>query len=73
MGAAFAKLFGEEPGQQVRDDLRHFKQIMETGEIPSVEGQTSGRSQEFERSMAERGQEKDLVEEASDQSLSIVI
>jgi len=68
MGAAFAKLFGEEPGQQVRDDLRHFKQIMETGEIPSVEGQTSGRSQDFERSMAEREREKDLVEEASDES-----
>ena len=68
MGAAFAKLFGEEPGQQIRDDLRHFKQIMETGEIPSVEGQTSGRNHEFERSMAEREQEKDLVEEASDQS-----
>ena len=26
-------LFREEPGQQVMDDLRHFKQVMETGEI----------------------------------------
>jgi uncharacterized membrane protein len=68
MGAAFAKLFGEEPGQQVRDDLRHFKQIMETGEIPSVEGQSSGRNKEFERSIGDREREKDLVEEASDQS-----
>jgi uncharacterized membrane protein len=31
--SALAKLFREEPGQQVRDDLRTFKQVMETGEI----------------------------------------
>jgi hypothetical protein len=68
MGAAFAKLFGEEPSQQLRDDLRHFKQIMETGEIPSVEGQSSGRNKEFGRSMPERLREEDLVEEASAES-----
>ena len=28
-----AKLFGEEPQQQVKGDLRRFKQVMETGEI----------------------------------------
>lgn len=43
VGAAFAKLFGEEPEQQVEEDLRRFKQFMETGEIASVEGQSSGR------------------------------
>jgi uncharacterized membrane protein len=42
IGAAFAKLFGEEPSQQVSDDLRRFKQLMETGEIASVEGQPRG-------------------------------
>lgn len=68
MGAAIAKLLGEEPGQQVRDDLRHFKQMMETGEIASVEGQPSGRNNDFERSISERRREKDLVEEASAQS-----
>lgn len=31
--AALAKLFREEPGQQVQDDLRNFKQVMETGEV----------------------------------------
>ena len=65
MGAAFAKLFGEEPSQQLRDDLRHFKQMMETGEVPSVEGQPSGRNKEFERSIPEKRREEDLVEEAS--------
>lgn len=68
MGAAFAKLFGEEPSQQVRDDLRQFKQMMETGEIASVEGQTSGRSDQFGRSIAERQREEDIVEEASRES-----
>ena len=29
IGAALAKLFGEEPRQQVRDDLRRFQQVME--------------------------------------------
>jgi uncharacterized membrane protein len=32
LGAAFAKLFGEDPGAQVADDLRRFKQVMEVGE-----------------------------------------
>lgn len=41
--AAVAKLFGEEPEQQIRDDLNRFKQLMETGEIATIEGQTSGR------------------------------
>ncbi len=68
LGAAFAKLFGEEPGQQLRDDLRHFKQIMETGEVPSVEGQSSGRNKQFGRSIPERQREEDLVEEASEES-----
>jgi len=33
LGAAVAKLFGEEPGQQVMSDLRRFKQMMEVGEV----------------------------------------
>ncbi|HZS04219.1 MAG TPA: SRPBCC family protein [Blastocatellia bacterium] len=44
LGSLVAKLFGEEPAQQVAEDLRHFKQVMEAGETPSVEGQPSGRS-----------------------------
>lgn len=68
LGAAFAKLFGEEPGQQIREDLYHFKQMMETGEVASVEGQSSGRNGDFGRSIAERNRERDIVEEASAQS-----
>ncbi|MBX9704146.1 MAG: SRPBCC family protein [Silvanigrellaceae bacterium] len=29
VGVTFAKLFGEEPSQQVKDDLRRFKDILE--------------------------------------------
>jgi len=41
--AAVAKLFGEEPEQQIREDLNRFKQLMETGEIATVDGQSSAR------------------------------
>lgn len=44
VGAAVAKLFGEEPGQQIDDDLRRFKQLMEAGEVATTTGQPSGRS-----------------------------
>jgi uncharacterized membrane protein len=33
IAAAFAKLFGEEPKQQIKSDLRRLKQVMETGEV----------------------------------------
>jgi uncharacterized membrane protein len=43
-GAAVAALFGEEPNQSMQRDLRRFKQVMETGEIVTTEGQPAGRS-----------------------------
>jgi uncharacterized membrane protein len=43
VGATIARLLGEEPEVQVQEDLRRFKQLMEAGEIATVEGQTSGR------------------------------
>lgn len=41
-GAMVAKLFQEEPTQQVKDDLRRLKQRLEAGEIASTEGQPRG-------------------------------
>jgi uncharacterized membrane protein len=38
LGRGVAWLFGEEPDQQIRDDLRRFKQLMETGEITMSDG-----------------------------------
>lgn len=43
LAATVAKLFGEEPEQQIGDELRRFKMLMEAGEIATTEGQTSGR------------------------------
>jgi uncharacterized membrane protein len=44
VGAALARLLGEEPEQQVDEDLRRLKQLMETGEIPTTAGQPTGPS-----------------------------
>ncbi|HYF62127.1 MAG TPA: SRPBCC family protein [Herpetosiphonaceae bacterium] len=45
LGATLAKLFGEEPQIQVADDLRRFKNIMETGEVPTAGGQKVAASE----------------------------
>ena len=42
-GALTARFFGEEPEIQLKDDLRRFKQIVETGELASTEGQSHGK------------------------------
>lgn len=42
LAAAIAKLFGEEPEQQIGDELNRFKQLMEAGEIATIEGQPKG-------------------------------
>jgi uncharacterized membrane protein len=44
IGNAVAKLAGESPEQQIGDDLRRFKMLMETGEIATTEGQPRGHS-----------------------------
>jgi uncharacterized membrane protein len=41
-GALVARLFGENPSQQMDGDLRRFKQLIETGEITTTEGQSAG-------------------------------
>lgn len=42
-GAFIASLFGQSPEQFVKEDLRRFKQLMETGEIPTTKGQPVGK------------------------------
>ncbi len=42
LGAVVAKLFGEEPQQQIRDDLRRLKQVLETGQVVLSEGSPEG-------------------------------
>lgn len=42
VGAVVAKLFGEEPTQQIKDDLRRLKQVLETGEVLVSDGSPDG-------------------------------
>lgn len=42
VGATVAWLLGHEPSQTIREDLRRFKQLMETGEVPTTQGQSRG-------------------------------
>ena len=42
LGKVVAKLFGEEPQQQISADLRRLKQVLETGEVVRSEGSPEG-------------------------------
>jgi uncharacterized membrane protein len=42
LGELVARIAGEDPHQQVQDDLRRFKQVMETGEVVRSSGAPSG-------------------------------
>jgi uncharacterized membrane protein len=74
LAATAAKLFGEEPSQQLEEDLYRFKCLMEAGEIPTVEGQPSGRVAADEarvwrrRRPLEASKDRDVVEQASMES-----
>ncbi|HEX8169389.1 MAG TPA: SRPBCC family protein [Thermoanaerobaculia bacterium] len=43
LGATLSKILGEDPAVQVQEDLRRLKMLVETGEIATVNGQTSGK------------------------------
>jgi uncharacterized membrane protein len=43
VGKAVAKYFGEEPHQQLDDDLRRLKQVLETGEVVRSDGAPRGK------------------------------
>jgi uncharacterized membrane protein len=55
-GALIAKLFGEEPEMQIDQDLRRFKQLIETGEIPTTVGQSSGPRSMITRLLFKQGE-----------------
>jgi uncharacterized membrane protein len=42
LGEAVARLFGKDPSFMMRQDLRRCKALIETGEIPTIEGQSHG-------------------------------
>jgi len=43
VGATVAWLLGHDPAASIREDLRRFKQLMETGELATIQGQPRGR------------------------------
>ena len=43
LGEAVTRYFGEDPRQQLDDDLRRFKQVAETGEVVRSEGAPGGK------------------------------
>ncbi len=53
IGELAAYFLTEEPDTQVEEDLRNFKRLMETGEIITIEGQTSGRAKSATASITE--------------------
>ena len=42
-GAAVSRILGEDPEMNVKEDLRRFKMLIETGEVATTAGQPSGR------------------------------
>jgi uncharacterized membrane protein len=43
LGAAVAKLLGEEPSRQIEDDLRRLKQVMDSGETAGAPATPANR------------------------------
>jgi uncharacterized membrane protein len=43
LGKALAKYFGEDPSQHLDDDLRRFKQVIETGQVVRSDGAPWGK------------------------------
>ncbi|CAN5893081.1 hypothetical protein BH23ACT12_BH23ACT12_10750 [soil metagenome] len=48
IGDTIARLFGEEPQQQIKDDLRRFKQVVETGEVVRSDGSPEGTVSKYQ-------------------------
>ncbi len=42
IGNWVSKLFGKNPASEIREDLRRFKRLMETGEVATTDGQPQG-------------------------------
>jgi uncharacterized membrane protein len=80
LGATLAKLVGRDPDAQIAEDLRRLKQLLETGEIPTTQGQPSGGRTVFGKAMeslehkgkdrapSSKGWDRDAVSVASEES-----
>jgi uncharacterized membrane protein len=43
VGAVVAWMLGQDPNHTIQEDLRRFKQLLETGEVPTTQGQSRGK------------------------------
>lgn len=80
LGATVAKLLGKDPDTQIATDLRRMKQLLETGEIPTTAGQSSGKRTLLGQGMnvleavttrpspGRKGWNRDVVGDASEES-----
>ena len=68
LGAMVAKMFGEEPEQQILEDLARLKAVIESGQVPTNSGQASGRPVEQQGKSAQKRSEEDAVRQASEES-----
>jgi uncharacterized membrane protein len=59
-GATIATLFGEEPTQQIRDDLRRLKQVLETGEVVRSDGSPEGARRAVSQQRASQAPEREV-------------
>jgi uncharacterized membrane protein len=53
LGLTVARILGGSPRTKVRNALRRWKQLLETGELPTIQGQPAGRRSLFFRAVQE--------------------
>jgi len=70
LGAAVARLFGEEPSKQIEDDLRRFKELMETGNVTTKSSSKHRPNFTVDPKRAKAGQmwDRDAVTQSSEES-----
>jgi len=68
VGARISKMLGEDPAVMIRDDMRRFKELMETGSVASArpKQRSSGSQQDWKA--GKRTWDRDNVESASEES-----
>ena len=70
IGIGLARLFGEDADTEMNEDLTRLKRVLEAGELPTTEGQTSGRvaCTPANTSVIGAMRSPELVDEAGDES-----
>ncbi len=69
LGKTMMSIFGKNPEFLIREDLRKFKALMESGEIPTTEGQPHGRRSKIVSALhATRSRQEKTVHYAASES-----